>query len=121
MIRSLTFLVFVVTFIHVSVLVGALNRAPVIGSAFKAGAAQDDRLYVSIPMKAYGSVGALLWKTKAAAGLIKEVYAKIFKEGIQRLKPGEFKGLADIYLWNKVVLASLGIFLVLTILRRRRS
>ena len=48
------------------------------------------------------------------------LYSKIFKEGIQRLKPEEFKGLADIYLWNKVVLAGLGVFLALSVLRRRR-
>ena len=121
MIRTLAFIVFVITFIHVSILVGALNRTPVIGPAFKAGTAQDDRLYVSIPLKVYGSFGSLLWKSETGAGLIKEVYTKIFKEGIQRLKPGELKGLANIYLWNKVILASLGVFFILTVLRRRRE
>ena len=121
MFRSLALFVFVVTFIHVSVLVGAITRTPVIGPAFKAGAAQDDRLYVSIPLKVYGPVGEFMWKNETVAGLIKEVYSKIFKQGIQRLKPEEFKGLADIYLWNKVVLISLGTFLVLAVLRRRRN
>ena len=49
-----------VTFIHVSILVGAMDpKTPVIGPAFKAGTAQDDRLYVSIPLKVYGSAGGI--------------------------------------------------------------
>ena len=120
MIRSLAFIVFVVAFLHVSALVGAIQKTPVIGSAIKAGTAQDDRFYVSVPMKVYGAVGGAMWSTETVAGILKEIYSKIFKEGLQRLKPKEFKGIADIYLWNKVVLVSLGIFLVLSVLRRRR-
>ncbi len=121
MLRSLAFIVFVVAFLHVSVLVGAIEKTPVIGSAVKAGTAQDDRLYVSVPMKVYGAVGGALWKSETVAGILKEIYSKIFKEGIQRLKPKEFKGIADIYLWNKVVLISLGALIGLSIIRRRRN
>ena len=121
MLRILAFLVFVVTFLHVSILVGAIEQTPVVGPAFKAGVAQDDRFYVSLPMKIYGTVGGMLWGFESAAGVIKEIYSRIFREGFQRLKPGEFTGLADIYLWNKVVLASLGAFLVLSVIRRRRG
>lgn len=121
MFRTLAFVVFVITFLHVSILVGAIQKTPIIGPALKAGTAQDDRLYVSIPMKVYGAAGALLWKTETASGIIKNIYSKIFTEGIQRLKPKEMKGLADIYLWNKVVLVSLGVFIVFTVFRRRRG
>ena len=120
MIRTLAFIVFLVAFLHVSILVGAVEKTPLIGSAVKAGMAQDDRLYVSIPMKVYSAVGGMLWGNETLSGLIKDLYSNIFKEGIQRLKPKEFKGLADIYLWNKVVLAGLGVFLALSVLRRRR-
>jgi hypothetical protein len=120
MIRNLSFIVFLLAFLHVSILVGAIEKTPVVGPSFKAGIAQDDRLYVSLPMKAYGAVGGFLWSNESVSGIIKEIYSKIFKEGIQRLKPNEFKGLADIYLWNKVVLAGLGVFIVLSFMRRRR-
>ncbi len=121
MIRTLAFIVFVIVFLHVSILVGAVQKTPLIGAAHKLGTAQDDRLYVSLPMKVYGAVGDQLWKSDTVSGIIKEIYSKIFTEGIQRLKISELKGLADIYLWNKVVLVSLGVFVVFTVFRRRRS
>ncbi len=121
MIRTLALIVFVISFIHVSILVGAVEKTPLVGPAVKAGMAQDDRIYVSVPMKIYGAAGGLLWKNETLAVVIKELYSKISKEGIHRLKPKEFKGIFNIYLWNKVVLVSLGVFLVMSILGRRRG
>ena len=121
MIRTLAFIVLVISFIHVSILVGTIEKTPLVGPAVKAGMAQDDRIYVSIPMKIYGAAGGLLWKNETLAGVIKELYSKISKEGIQRLKPKEFKGIFNIYFWNKVALVSLGVFLALSVLGRRRG
>lgn len=120
LLRNLSLIVFLVGFIHASILVGGVYTIPVVGQVFKSYLANSGDPWKSIPMQVYGRVGTEIWGYEPVAGLLKEHYGPLTTRAGRHLNPKTNSVGFDLDLANYVVLGALGGFILFGLLAPRR-
>ena len=119
--KLLTFLVFVLALFQASMVMGLIDKTPVLSQVLNAYLKQSDQPHLYYPCKIYARIGNLIWSSKYIDDILGKIYKPIVREaGLKAFKsPGNF--WLDLNLLNWAVLGGLGAFLLLSLLSPRRG
>lgn len=117
--KNWSLLVFIVAFLHASLIMGFFSKVPLIGNAVLVRLIENNpNPLETIPFRAYMIAGGLLWDLKIGEKIADAVYQPVLKEALRNDKVAV---LFDIYKVNIVVLVSLLSAIVFGSLARTRS
>lgn len=114
-------IVFLLAFLHTSLLVGAVHQLPLGGAVYETHLKQTRGALVYYPVKVYGTVGRLVWDSGGINWILTRVYRPLLK------RIGEDAGVEtalkvlDIALWNTITLVSLALTVLLFLIPSKKK
>ena len=119
--RWLCLAVFLLAFLHTSLVVGMIHQLPLGGPVYENLLKQTRGPLVYYPAKVYGVVGRMMW----GSGYIDQVLSGVYRPLLQKL--GDEAGaqgvlrVVDVGLWNAVTLVSLALTILFFLIPAKKK
>lgn len=119
--RWLCLIVFLLAFIHTSLLVGAIEQLPLGANVLEAHLKQTRGPLLAYPVKIYGVAGGLVWDSGGIDWILSQVYRPLLKRVGEQSGVETALKVLDIGLWNTITLVSLAVTVVLFLIPSRKK
>jgi hypothetical protein len=109
LLRWLSLAIFLLAFVHTSLVVGMIHQVPLGGPVHERFLEQTQGPLVTYPAKVYGLAGRAMWRS----GYVDRVLTQLYRPLVQKV--GEEAGartalrIVDVGLWNAVTLVGLAL------------
>lgn len=121
LLRWLFLVVFVLAFLHTSLVVGMIHQLPLGGQLYEGHLQKTSSPVVYYPAKVYGFMGRLIWNSGTVDWILERIYRPIFQKVGQEAGSEKALKILDVRLWNIVTLASLALTLLSFVVAGRKN
>ena len=119
--RWLFLVIFVLAFLHTSLVVGIIHQLPLGGQVYENHLKKTQGPLLYYPAKVYGFTGRLIWSSGSIDWILTKIYRPLFRKVGEEAGAEKALKILDVGLWNIVTLVSLALTLVLFLMPGKRK